>query len=93
MKKWLLASLLLGCSLTVAGTALGNEEKIKRDLSSRLQGMTIDSVKRTPFSGLYEVVVDGEVVYTDEKTEYFFSGNIFDIRTMPPRNPNSSRDG
>jgi thiol:disulfide interchange protein DsbC len=85
MKQWLLGSLLL-CSLTVAVPALSNEEKIKRDLNARLPGMTIESVTRTPFAGLYEVVLDGEIVYTDDKAEYFFSGNIFDIRAMPPRN-------
>lgn len=85
LKKLLFVS-LLWCSLIAAEAALGNEEKIKRDLSARLPGMTVQSVTRTPFAGLYEVVLDGEIVYTDEKTEYFFGGNIFDIRSMPPRN-------
>jgi len=85
MKQWLLGSLLL-CSLTAAGPALGDEETIKRDLAARLPGMKVESVTRSPFAGLYEVVLDGEIVYTDEKMEYFFSGNIFDIRAMPPRN-------
>ena len=85
MRKRLLG-LLLGCALIAAGPALGDEEKIKRDLRARLPGMEIESVTRTPFAGLYEVVLDGEIVYTDEKTEYFFGGNIFDIRTLPPRN-------
>jgi len=85
MKQRLLGSLLLS-SLTAAGSALGDEETIKRGLSARMPGMTIESVTRTPFAGLYEVVLDGEIVYTDEKMEYFFGGNIFDIRTMPPRN-------
>lgn len=85
MKKLLFVS-LLWCALTAAGAALGNEETIKRNLSARLPGMTVESVTRTPFAGLYEVVLDGEIVYTDDKTEYFFGGNIFDIRTVPPRN-------
>ncbi len=85
MKQWLLGSLLLS-SLTAAGPALGDEEKIKRDLGARLPGMTVESVTRTPFADLYEVVVDGEVLYTNEKTEYFLGGDIFDIRSMPPRN-------
>lgn len=85
MKQWLLGA-LLGCSLIAAGPALGDEETIKRDLRARLPGVAVESVTRTPFAGLYEVVLDGEIVYTDEKTEYFFGGNIFDIRTMPPRN-------
>ena len=85
MKRWLLGSSLL-CALAAAIPALGDEEKIKRDLSARMRGMTVESVTRSPFAGLYEVVLDGEIVYTDEKMEYFFSGDIFDIRTLPPRN-------
>jgi hypothetical protein len=48
--------------------------------------MSVQSVTKAPFAGLYEVVLDGEIVYTDSKVEYFFGGNIFDIRTLPPRN-------
>jgi thiol:disulfide interchange protein DsbC len=77
---------LLWYLLTTAGLALANEENIKRGLSARLPGMAVESVTRSPFAGLYEVVLDGEIVYTDEKMEYFFSGNVFDIRAMPPRN-------
>jgi thiol:disulfide interchange protein DsbC len=85
MKQWLLGS-LFGCSLIAAGAALGDEATIRRGLSARMPGTTVESVTRTPFAGLYEVVLDGEIVYTDEKTEYFFSGDVFDIRTLPPRN-------
>jgi len=81
-----LLALLFACPLLASPPANADEESVKRDLRGRLPGMTIDSVKRTPFAGLYEVVVDGEIVYTDEKTEYFFGGNIYDIRTFPPRN-------
>ncbi len=77
---------LLGCLLLASLAALADEEKVKRDLRARLPGMTVEFVTRTPFAGLYEVVVDGEIVYTDDKTEYFFGGNIYDIRSMPPRN-------
>jgi thiol:disulfide interchange protein DsbC len=85
MKSWrravLLSSLLLGCA-----AAQADEAKVKRDLQTRLKGMRVDSVTKSPFAGLYEVVVDGEVLYTDEKAEYFFSGDVYDIRRMPPRN-------
>jgi len=85
MRNWLLIP-MLGCLLLASLVALADEEKIKRDLRARLPGMTIENVTRTPFAGLYEVTVDGEIVYTDEKTEYFFGGNIYDIRSLPPRN-------
>jgi len=53
--------------------------------------MAVESVTESPLAGLYEVVLDGEIVYTDEKAEYFIGGNIFDIRTLPPRNVTRER--
>lgn len=85
----------VGCLLAVlalaAGGAGADEAKIRRILQSRLPTMAVESVTRSPFAGLYEVVLDGEIVYTDEKAEYFFGGNIFDIRTLPPRNVTQER--
>jgi len=39
-----------------------------------------------PFGGLYEVVLGGEIVYTDIKAEFMMGGTLYDIRTMPLRN-------
>jgi thiol:disulfide interchange protein DsbC len=73
------------CGLA-AGWAVADEAAVKQTLQGRFPGMVVDSVKKAPFAGLYEVILDGEIVYTDEKVEYFFSGSIYDIRTLPPRN-------
>ena len=78
MRIWLLRS-LIGGLLFAADLALADEAQVKRTLNTRLPGTVIGNVVRTPIAGFYEVQVDGEIVYTDEKAEYFFSGNIFDI--------------
>jgi len=44
-------------------------------------GEKIESVKKTPYLGLYEVVVGGELFYTDEKASYFFFGHVVDPQT------------
>lgn len=81
---------LVVCALTVMGliacSASADEAKIRQILQAKFPTMAVDSVTKAPFAGLYEVVLDGEIVYTDEKVEYFFGGNIYDIRTLPPRN-------
>lgn len=83
------AVILLGVALAPAHA---DEAQIREALRTRLPpAMAIESVTRSPFAGLYEVVLDGEIVYTDEKAEHFFSGSIFDIRTMPPRNLTEAR--
>lgn len=68
------------------GPAVADEAKVRQKLQSKFPSMTVDSVTKAPFAGLYEVVLDGEIVYTDDKVDYFFGGNIYDIRTLPPRN-------
>jgi thiol:disulfide interchange protein DsbC len=74
-----------------ACSASADEAKIRKILQGKFPTMTVESVTKSPFAGLYEVVLDGEVVYTDEKVEYFFGGNIYDIRTLPPRNLTQER--
>ena len=81
-----LAFCILGCAALVACSADANEAKVRQLLQGKFPAMKVESVTRVPFAGLYEVVLNGEIVYTDEKAEYFFGGNIYDIRTLPPRN-------
>ena len=49
------------------------EIAIKKALGSRAN---IESVIKTPYSGLYEVSMGNEIIYTDEKAQYIFMGNI-----------------
>ena len=91
MHRGATCSLLAGLALA-SGGAQGDEASVRQILRSRLPpAMVIESVTRAPFAGLYEVVLDGEIVYTDEKAEYFFGGNVYDIRTLPPRNLTQDR--
>ena len=87
-----IAVLLVAGAGLVAGLASADEATVRKALRARIPAdMVIESVTRAPFAGLYEVVLDGEIVYTDEKAEYFFGGTIYDIRTLPPRNVTQDR--
>jgi thiol:disulfide interchange protein DsbC len=77
---------VLAFGALLAGAAHADEAKIREILQGRFPTMKVESVTKTPFGGLYEVVLDGEVVYTDDRVEYFMGGNLYDIRTLPPRN-------
>jgi thiol:disulfide interchange protein DsbC len=61
---------------------LTNEAIIKRTLESRMGGIKVEAVAKTPYLGLYEVRMDGEILYVDEKMNYIFNGNIIDAKTM-----------
>jgi len=87
MIKRLFALALLALMLPAALAAepagkLTTESIIKRTLEGRLSGIKIESVTKTPYLGLYEVRVDNEILYTDEKMNYIFSGNVIDAKTM-----------
>lgn len=87
MLNRILAAVLLGSVLALAQAAepagkLTTENIIKRTLEGRLGGVKVDAVTKTPYLGLYEVRVDNEILYTDAKMTYIFSGNIIDAKTM-----------
>ena len=81
-----IAVCVIGLWALVACSADANEAKIRQILEGKFPKMKVESVTKAPFAGLYEVVLDGEIVYTDDKVEYFFGGNLYDIRKLPPRN-------
>jgi thiol:disulfide interchange protein DsbC len=66
---------LLSCS------TFADEEALKKALQTTFSGEKIDSVKKTPYLGLYEVVVGGELFYTDDKATYLFFGHVIDPQT------------
>jgi len=89
MLKRLLVLVLLGPALLLAQAQaaepagkLTAETIIKRTLESRLSGVKIDGVAKTPYFGLYEVRMGNEILYTDEKMAYIFSGNVIDAKSM-----------
>ncbi|MEP6606837.1 MAG: DsbC family protein, partial [Nitrosospira sp.] len=70
---------LLLCFL--AGSVSADESYLKKTLITNFPGEKIESVKKTPYLGLYEIVVGGELFYTDEKATYFFFGHVVDPQT------------
>jgi thiol:disulfide interchange protein DsbC len=61
--------------------AAADDGSVKRLVESKTGGR-VEGVTKTPYLGLYEVRVDGQIIYTDEKVTYIFTGNIIDTKTM-----------
>jgi thiol:disulfide interchange protein DsbC len=73
------AMLALGCS-AAADPAV--EANIKKVVEPRLgPGVKIDSVKETPYAGLYEIRAAGDILYTDKKGEYLIIGHVYNAKT------------
>lgn len=76
-RSWvlLLAGFFTGC-------VLADEASVKRGVEARFEGVKVGSVARTPYAGLYEVVVGEAIFYTDEKVNFLFKGDMIDARSQ-----------
>lgn len=83
-KKFAIYGLVLA-GLAASGVS-ADEAGIRKALQTKFPKMAIESIGKTPFPGIFEVVLDGQIFYTDEKSTYLFSGNLLDIRGAHPRN-------
>ncbi|RNF27957.1 thiol:disulfide interchange protein [Massilia aurea] len=74
----LLATALLASCVDAQNTV---EANIKKALEPHLGGAKIESVKETPYGGLYEVRVAGDILYTDKKGEFLVIGQVYDVKS------------
>jgi thiol:disulfide interchange protein DsbC len=65
--------------LTVA-QAQANETVIRKALTQQFPNAKISSIKKTPYSGLYEVYLDGQLIYVDAKAQYVLTGDVIDLK-------------
>ena len=72
--------LALAATLMVATVAEANETVIRKKLTSQFPGAQVTSVAKTPYSGLFEVYLDGQLVYVDAKAQYVFTGDVIDLK-------------
>lgn len=76
------AALAAGMLCAVAASAQTTEANLKKQLQNRLGAEApVESVTKTPYSGLYEVKVGSELIYTDAEGKYVFIGRILDTET------------
>lgn len=76
--------------LSLAGTALlmtclaasADEAAIRKAFSTKFPKAQVQSITKLPYLGLYEIVVEGEVLYADENFDYLIDGNIISTQTM-----------
>jgi len=73
-------SLALAATLMFSATAQANESVIRKALTQQFPGAQIASVTKTPYSGLFEVYLDGQLIYVDAKAQYVFAGDVIDLK-------------
>ena len=56
-------------------------ERIKAELKKKVPEAPVDTVRKIPYGGLYEVVVGSEMFYTDKDASFLVLGSIVDLKT------------
>lgn len=75
----LLATLLLAAGVAHAAD---DEAKVKKNLEAFINAPAVESVKKTPYGGLFEVVLkSGELLYTDGNVSFIIDGSIIDAKS------------
>ena len=75
LKSWAIIATL---SFSI-GAAHANEATIRKVLTGKFPEAKIASIHKTPYSGLYEVYMDGQLVYIDANAQYIFLGDVIDV--------------
>jgi thiol:disulfide interchange protein DsbC len=76
--KTLIAVLLF----SLISSAQAGEIEIRKSLQSKFPGIgKLERIVKTPYSGLYEIIVDDQLLYTDAQGEYLFEGNIIEAKS------------
>lgn len=64
----------------LVGNVQADEAAIRKVLVSKFPEAKIASIQKTPYSGLYEVYMDGQLVYADANAQYLFLGDVVDVK-------------
>lgn len=79
MLKKLISIALLGSLSTFA---MADEASVKKAVESAYPKFKVDKVTKTPYAGLYEVFMAGQIIYTDEKLTFLIAeGRLVDPKT------------
>ena len=75
-----LVGILLAALLT--SSAFADEASLRKAIETAYPKVRVDSITKTSYAGLYEVFLDGQIVYTDEKFSFLIAeGRLIEPKT------------
>ena len=70
-------------AVLLAQSALAQESVIRKNLAARMSNLpTIDVVRPTPMTNLYEVRIGNELLYTDAEGNFLIQGSVLDTKAQ-----------
>jgi len=77
-----LKHLAVSLSIAVSQLACADEASLKQKIEKAYPKFKVVSVEKTPYAGLYEVFMGGQIIYTDEKLTFLIAeGQLVDPKT------------
>ncbi|HWT28742.1 MAG TPA: DsbC family protein, partial [Methylophilaceae bacterium] len=69
--------LIMAALLT--SSAYADEASLKKSIETVYPKLKVQSITKTPYAGLYEVFLDGQIIYTDDKFSFLIAeGKVID---------------
>jgi thiol:disulfide interchange protein DsbC len=82
IKKFGLATLLAVSAFAANTVVMADEASLKKAIETAYPKYKVDNVVKTPFAGLYEVFMGGQIIYADDKLTFLIvEGRIVDPKT------------
>jgi thiol:disulfide interchange protein DsbC len=68
--------------LTLMPSVHAGENEIRKSLQSKFPNIgKIEHIAKTSYAGLYEIVIDGQLLYTDAQGDYLFEGSVIETKS------------
>ncbi len=77
-----LPSIILAAVFLIGTAAHADDSKLRAAIEAKFPNAKIESITKMPELGLYELVIDGSVYYSDARFEHLIDGNIIETKTM-----------
>jgi len=72
----------LFAAVLLSSSVHAGESEIRQSLQSKFPNIgKIEHVVKTNYSGLYEVVIGDQLLYSDAKGEYLFDGSVIELKS------------
>jgi thiol:disulfide interchange protein DsbC len=82
MKLTSLINFPLVMLVLLAGAACADESTIRAEIAKKIPKATVESITKTSHLGLYEIVIDGQVIYSDADFKYILNGELIETKGM-----------
>lgn len=67
---------------TSAFSAQAGENEIRQSLQNKFPDIgKLEHVVKTPYAGLYEIIINDQLLYTDAQGQYLFEGNVIELKS------------